>query len=1023
MSLSIRQWLVEHNIPLAGSPFPAAQMAGVAFRLVQEMQVKSLSAFDICPLAEILELPWPIARQGMPAIAAIAVEMLRILSRKKPLRRNEGTWLAFQIAYIQALAEVLEQEYIHKRPWLDRGNVFSPTSVDPSKHVLSDPQLQALLKTLRPGRLSDTQAEQALTLIGESFLVQQINNLAVAWFVANGAEDIEAKLIVSRLIYGFPGYLLDAIASNAVPLAQLQKFVRLGNGSPVLAAIASDKLEMEAATALTELVADPSNFIDLHRERYRAGLQKTLSAPVFEELFALQDIYVPLKGVEVNSQQESPNGTPAPLDLMEWATNQLTDLETVALIEAPPGAGKTSFCQIWAAKVAFGLYPSWMPILIRLRDVTLGRTLEQSLDSAFGLGKLTRTDGWLLPPHPPCLLILDGLDELPPSPQTTRHLYRFLEQVQQFITTTSARYHLRHKILITCRADILSGTQSNLPLQPHSLPAIFRRFIISSLDQEQLKLWFKQWSKLQSNFIAKSYFNFLKQGGVFHYRADVRDFATLAHRPLMLLLLGLLYRDGRIDDSILPLMGAAIRFEIHDRLYRWLLGDGGDALTTGENMPLQGREGNAHAGRTSEAIANLKGDRSSSDFTRQMQAVALAILQSPDRSCNLEQIGTLQERQSSPVSFPRLYFHPLADRGRVIFSHPSLGDYLTARAIAHQLKVLTAKVQDSYGEVKFVVDSPADLAQHLYKLLAFGILSPEVEELAIAALKRQEARDRHVFSFAVLFERLYQFYRSFCRGRWLDTGVVHEARHLVPSHAFNALQIDAAVGLNVFLLLCAAHREAVVPFYPCGDPQILHEFDPDRLLTLIGRTTVLSPIAFWQRARLSLHQLSLEGACLHHALLAQGSFWKTNFFKADLVGTNFSGANLQEANLSWANLTGANLSGANLSAAKLEGANLTGANLTGATLQLVSLTNACLYQAQMDEATREFAQTNGAIFSLEQYYACQQALAGLEMANNQQEEENLDVDTLLLIERASGAIVTPDTSEADYMNEETVFLE
>jgi hypothetical protein len=68
---------------------------------------------------------------------------------------------------------------------------------------------------------------------------------------------------------------------------------------------------------------------------------------------------------------------------------------------------------MWAYRVAQELYPSCMPIVIRLRDVTLGQTLEQTLESALPVGRFTDADGWLSPSSLPCLLLLDGLDELP----------------------------------------------------------------------------------------------------------------------------------------------------------------------------------------------------------------------------------------------------------------------------------------------------------------------------------------------------------------------------------------------------------------------------------------------------------------------------------------------------------------------------------------------------------------------------------------------------------------------------------
>src|SRR5919199_3126990 len=459
MSLSIRHWLAERHIERRQLGHDSAQIAGIAFRLAQDMEVKSLSPFAISAFTDVLELPLKAAWQAAEPISKLSVGLLRILSRKKPLRRNEGTWLTFQVAYLNALQGILEQESQLRRPWVNRALVPAGQDADQS---LSDPQLVALLKTLRPGRLSDSQAEQALSLVADSFLVQQMNNLAIAWFVANGAEETEAKLLTQRLSNGLPGYLLTVIAENPLPLAQLQKFVRLGRVGPL-----RDTTITASPTQSTE-ISTASLPLNLNREYYRAALTCALSEPLLAEPFSLKDLYIPLKGRVVRDEeyqvQEYSSSAPGsssssrPLDLMQWAMSQLDDKASISVIEADPGGGKSSFCQIWAARVAQELYSNWMPVLIRLRDATLGQTLEQTLESAFPIGRFTDTDGWLSLNSPPCLLILDGVDELPRSTQTERHLWTFMEQVMRFHAHNSDVTGLpRHKILLTSRRTTLDG--------------------------------------------------------------------------------------------------------------------------------------------------------------------------------------------------------------------------------------------------------------------------------------------------------------------------------------------------------------------------------------------------------------------------------------------------------------------------------------------------------------------------------------------------------------------------------------
>ncbi|PHK28984.1 pentapeptide repeat-containing protein, partial [Nostoc linckia z15] len=514
MNLSLRHWLAEHNIAINGiSGFSAGQLAGMAYRIVRDMEVKSLIPFDICTLVEILELPLTVVYQEISVISELTASLLRSLSQKKPLKRNEGTWLAFQIAYLQALQTILKQESSLQRPWLNRAKILSQAN------LLEDPQLQGLLKTLTPGKLTDTQAEQALFLLADSLLVQQINNAAIAWFMVNGAEEAEAKLITQRLLNSFPGHLLVVVTENAAALAQLQKFVRLGISS--VNSTASDK-------------------IDWQREIYRASLIKNLSTPLLAECFTLKDIYVAQKGLIIEeSIAEQDKKTLTPVDLKTWIQQQLTDLETIAVIESEPGYGKTSFCQLWAAEVAEKLYPDWMPIVIRLRDITYGKTLIETLNSAFSVNLST----WLEQENLRCLLLLDGLDELPPSVGFIKSKAIFIQQLLNFQAQN------RHKVVLTTQSNALQE------IDPEVL-FFLKRIHIQPFDVEELKQWFQQWTKLQSLPIAQNLFTFLKQAGLFG-KSKFLELSVFVRQPLMLHLLAILHREGLLDDEVLQLTSKA----------------------------------------------------------------------------------------------------------------------------------------------------------------------------------------------------------------------------------------------------------------------------------------------------------------------------------------------------------------------------------------------------------------------------------------------------------------------------------
>ncbi|BAY11869.1 pentapeptide repeat-containing protein [Calothrix sp. NIES-2098] len=941
MNLHIRHWLAENSIEIHRlHELSVGQMAGVAYRIVQDMEVKSLMPFDICTLTEVLELPLKAVWEEITAIAHLTENLLRSLSQKKPLKRNEGTWLAFQIAYLHSLQQVLAQEVGLQKPWLDRATIWNQGSREKIESPLQDGHLHELLDTLNPVKLSDTQAEQALSLVAGSLLVQQINNVTIAWLIANGAEEFEAKLLTQRLSHALPGYLLKVIAENPAPLAQLQKFVRLGNFSP------SNSIDLEPE--LIENAPSPTidDKIDICREIYRASLLKNLSQPLFIESFALPDIYVPLKGlpIEEESSFEQSQKIGSLIDLQTWAQQQLADLETIAVIESEPGCGKTSFCQIWAAKIAWELYPNWMPIIIRLRDIKYNTSLVATLNSAFGLDLQLNFATWLKQDYPRCLLLLDGLDELPPTKQGDRAKELFIQEL------LNLQLQGQHKIFLTSRIGTLQQIAPTLPQQ-------FKRITIQPLDVEDLRYWFQQWAMVQSLPVAQNYFTFLKQAGLFAKKSKLPQLSALVRQPLMLYLLGVLHRDGLLDNEILKLApnSAPLLWEIHHRLSRWLLGY---PLTGGTKTMLL-RSGSAHIHRTPEAIANLLSHRHPQDFLELMQATALKILHSDRAQINLS-------AEFSLPTLPSFYFrtqHSLS----IELTHPNLGEYLYAEAIVTQLKILTQRQEPVDRQSPFILDSPSSVAQHLYNLLGYGILSQEIETLVIEGLRHQQ---KWQFSFEVLFQRLESFWRDYCQGRWLDEGIVHQA-----ATNFHALQnpitieqVNAAVGLNVFLLLCACDRTANVSFSPCGNPKNLAEFNPQALYVLIGRTAVLSANTFAKRVRFqSLSGINLSGAFLLHVILARVNLKQTNFLEATLMGANLAGANLTDANLLGANLIGADLTGANLTGANLTSANLTGANLTGANLTGANLTYTCLFDALLSDIQKEVAMLNGAIFSLEEF--------------------------------------------------------
>jgi len=963
---------------------------GIAARISQEMALSNASIFDVAILAEVLELPFNRAWPAMRPMALLASQLLRQLSRRRPLKRSEGTWISIQIAYLRALDSLLQQERILHRPWLTAAQIPLDHALALStEEALENVSLRALLETLRPQRLTDTQAEQALTAGAQSLLVQQIRQVMVAWFSFNGTEEREAQLLIQRLEHGLAGHLLAAIAENATPLAQLQKFVRLGYLTTW-----SDTTERDY-----ELLEDanPSSLtIEPQRELYRAQLLQGLSEPLLGQVFSLKDLYIPPVGEILNRGRDPGVSSTAPLtDVLDWAVEQLNQTERIPVVEADPGQGKTSFCQMFAVRIAQELYPTWMPIVISLRGLTLGATLEETIAPALPSGLFTAQESWLSAQNPPAVLLLDGLDELPLGPDGEGQVSQFLWQLKAF----QRRYqteaeHPRHRIFLTSQPETME-----MLVQAHpelNLEAGYQRLRLMPMDQDALRQWFRQWASLQTKAIAQSYFNFLKNGGAFRNNKSVQDLrlslanpqaspmTVLAHQPFTLLLMAVLHRDGFLDDRVFGLSTQALDFEIFERLNFWLMGAATDAYPQPGMIADLSRTGPAHACRTPDAVANLLAGRSPRSLRRQIQALSLKLHQSGRGQIALTQLSqSPQLGEPSPLDewdsiqpLPDLYFRQrsLADASTaIIFSNPALGDYNCAEAIASYLQTVTRRCHTVYGEA-FVLSTDSDVARHLYGLLSHGLLPPRLIRFITERLLREARRQPAGVSLAKLRDRLYNFYRYYCRGRWLDEGLPQEAHRALAAldNPYSLLQIDAAVGVNVFSLLCVISREAQRPFWPCGNAMSRVEYNPNRLLQFIGRTAVLSPLTFWLYNRQHLSGLHLNAARLSNLMLAEAELAGVQCSNAALVGVNFENANLRGANLSESNLTRANLQGADLQGANLSGADLRWANLQGANLQGCNVVNACFAHAQLDSDGTVLAQEGAGFFSVTEYQILQQ---------------------------------------------------
>jgi len=987
MNLNIRHWLVENYIEISKiKGCSQGQMTGLTLRIIRDMEVRSPSPFNICTLAEVLEVPLGSAFYEVGVFARLTLVILGLLGQDKPFNRNEATWLAFQAAYLKALEEVLIEEQSLSRVWLerelvflgegikgqgDKGIFFANASVKP----FPDEDLQALIKNLREEKLTDPQAEEALLMVAKSSFVEQISRLAVAWLVANRVLEVEAKLIIQRLKNKLLGHLIMVVSENSATLVQLQKFFALGH-YPELNTI--------------EIHHQSRDCLNIGKESYRASLIRKVGEPLLIEYFSLKDIYIPLTGLPLRGNHE-------PVDLMKWVVSQLDDLETITVIESESGYGKTSFCQIFAARIAQNLYPEWIPVNICLSDIIRGDNLQETLQSAFINNSEANLSSWLADSKTKCLLILDGLNELPNCADNKMAIAVFLKQLIEFQSQFS------HKVILTSQGwaleDIVNKFSSKLQL-----------IKIQPWGQDEWKQWFANWSKVQSMTVAQNLFKFLKKNKAFSKKSHFL-LSDLVRQPLMLYLLAILHRDELLDDEILQSATnaqitntAVVLWKIYERLNQWLLG----YPVRSVSQKILASSVSSHIYRTPEAVNLLIKNRHPQELIKEMQAVALQILHSRKKSINLKNINSKDDGNQLPTFYfkntvaHRKYFSLSREQdaptteinsspASVKFSHSKFDEYLCAASIVNQLKALTKSSRNTYGEIIFAINSPHCIAEHVYNLLGYGILTREIEELVIEGLRQE---NKHKFSFELLCSRLQPIWYAYCGGRWLDEGIAHKAWSYFKEldNPINVEQVNAALGINLFLLLSACYRETKLTFSPCGNLSSLLDGHPQALTKLIAKTAVFHPDTTRQRINeKSLTFLNLAKADLTQAMLSGVNFANTNLANVQLKDACLAGANLADVNLTGADLTGANLANANLTNAKLTGANLTGANLLGVNLDLVNLSNACLFQAIIAESQKETAVANGAVFSLDKFEELKRLLSYQSQADDTDKGEKTEI--------------------------------
>ena len=709
---------------------------------------------------------------------------------------------------------------------------------------------------------------------------------------------------------------------------------------------------------------------------YRACLVSEFrTAPVFDESFAVDKLYVPLNAWHSVQQEPDEETKPRKLravvnlndDIMSWLRGE-RGRNRLRLVSGEPGSGKSSAMKALAAKLAERgndnhpvdvlMFPlqrfQWREGIVESVGTTLNNYGDEMRHNPLDPEHLRHR-------QTPLLLIFDGLDELAVTAQASEAISAsFLRE----LSTTLRSWHDRPVWVIVTGRDAIfgnvEGPTTTLPGERFHLLSYHVREHEPGLpsredysDPNGLLLTDNREGAFRRFAEAKGQpFDDLPE----MYRRD--NLHDLSAQPLLNYFM-LTSAPGEISDGNL----AGIYSNLFERLHA-------------RNRNVQNRpqdEGKPAAGidqnsfdRAFEAMAvaawRTGGTRAASweEVLAEVDREDSYPRADESRLSAVFHAGRLDPGAQKPFRLAAAFFSRNDQATGVEFTHKSFGDYLYARRLAKEI----ASMADE------LTRSPAAEAGMLHfweELTSEQRMSQEVRrflELEIEATVDTETLVNRHDVLTPVVERVFQ------EGCQIAGEINQRRREQRCSQMEEALFIAWHAmwrpdknrrywklgGNTEDLLYRALARQGSV-----------HGFRHISVFVRGWSGVDLSGVAFsninLNRANLegaNLGSAYLKGADLRDADLRGANLGSANLRGADLRGADLRDADLEDAELRGAYLEGADLRDADLRGGKLRGAYLEGADLRGAYLEGADLRGADLGGAYLESADLEGANLRGA---------------------------------------------------------------
>ncbi len=393
----------------------ASEGAKQVFELAKVLKENKKDA-DLAPLVghissllDVLNSPLgQLVKESVPFLPIVSGVIGFIINQtQKELDLPECVALLCQVAYLETVRE------LKFMPDREREDLVARLNQQPVSKEVNQKLEQIGNKLELNGKeikFEKAEAKQTLLSFHDSELAQIFNSILEQRWIDAGLNPGEARVLTERVARYTHRYFKESVGE-------------IKDKIPALARIYGDGWEEEEQRYqsidryLTEIIANKPQ------------------EKVFDEDFSFADIYVSLEVKAVKSDGHiNENATAHAIDL--WAVELLKDdskKQQVLFIQGAPGRGKSVFCRMFADWVRRELYPLYIPILIRLRDIdNFDSDFDKTLGLAVGRDFVTSDRGWLTDGNSRFLFILDGFDELILERGVNHGLQNFLRQVGAF---------------------------------------------------------------------------------------------------------------------------------------------------------------------------------------------------------------------------------------------------------------------------------------------------------------------------------------------------------------------------------------------------------------------------------------------------------------------------------------------------------------------------------------------------------------------------------------------------------------